>query len=151
MTPRNLPRAVWKNVLGFAVSLAFAAVGALMLEDGEIMGWAPMGFFALCAVVFGVYLIGDYGVSLDSEGFELRTVLSRKRWPWRDVSAFEIAASHRTRMIFFDDTGSQQTFLGKVNKWLFGRTSSLPSIVIGGKLEEACALLNAYRAQALSR
>ncbi len=146
----SLPRAPLKAILLLLCAVLFVAVGVWMILDGEPFGWIAAGFFALGIPAALAMLLGEAPVQLDREGFELRTVFKRRRYFWVKLSEFGLAQVGSTRFIVFDDSSKQRRVLDRINRGLVGGTESLPASLIGGRLEDACALLNAFRERALA-
>lgn len=145
---RVLPRPRWR-IAGFMVlTAAFVAVGALMVRGGQPFGWVIGGLFALGTAGFAYLLVGDLGVTLDHDGFEIRTLFKRKRYRWAHVSTFAPYRMQGSAMILFDDADRPEGMLASINRTLIGRTESIPAILIAGSVDEASALLNQYRARA---
>jgi hypothetical protein len=145
---RALPRPRWR-IVGFIVLMVpLAAAGALMVHEGQPLGWLIGGFFALCAATFVWMLVGDFGVTLDHDGFEIRTLFTRKRYRWAHVSTFAPYRTQSSAMVLFDDADRPEGMLTSINRAIVGKTESIPAILLAGSVEDASVLMNQYRATA---
>lgn len=145
---RALPRPRWR-IVGFAVLTgALAAIGALMVLEGQPLGWLIGGFFGLCAIAFVWLLLGDFGVTLDHDGIEIRTLFTRKRYRWVHVSEFSPYRMHGSAMVLFDDADRPDGMLTELNRKIVGKTESIPAVLLSGSVEQAAALMNQYRSVA---
>ncbi len=73
------------------MSAGFVAVGLWMVRSGNPQGWLVFGFFALCLMVFCVWMLfpnANY-LRLTQDGFEMRAMFRSHFYRWRDVAAFE--------------------------------------------------------------
>ncbi|MBZ5601760.1 MAG: hypothetical protein LAO79_05590 [Acidobacteriia bacterium] len=136
-----------KLIAGLIGSAAFAAGGIFMVRDGAAGGWFVALFFAICAATFGAQMLpGASYLRLTRDGFIFCSVFRKSRWyRWAEVSEFRIARG--LGMIVFD-----VPFGGELRKWsrsLVGATDGLPDSY-GMKPEKQCALLNEWRARAIS-
>lgn len=145
----DLPKPRLKGALLAAVSLAFTAIGAWLGGAGEGSGWWIAAFFALCTLSALYMLFGNAGVSLDREGFVMRSPFKNHRYEWRNVSIVEIAQAPRTKFLAFDDLSKTRPNLDRVNRMLVGRNAGIPASIIGGSLQQACEQMNAFRARAV--
>ena len=71
-----------------AVSLAFVAVGVLLLLQGDagLVPWTTIIFFGGCSLVFGWQLIDDRPrITITHDGIEDRS-LKVGRIEWRDIA-----------------------------------------------------------------
>src|SRR5262245_7378517 len=127
--------------------LALAAVGLWIVREGEPAGWIGAAFFGLCALLAAATMVTGAGLSLDLEGFTVRSALRRKRYRWAQVSAFSTVSNGRRSFIVFDDL-SHAGWLSRTTRALMGGNSSIPAAIISGPLEDACKLLNAFRERA---
>ena len=74
------------------VSAVFVVVGALAAADGAAIGWAAVGFFGLCLLVFLALLLpGAAFLRLDHEGFTICSLFrpGRVRWRARSLSGVD--------------------------------------------------------------
>jgi hypothetical protein len=147
----RIPRPTGTLFVFLWLSLVFVGAGVWMLTAGEAWGWLPIGFFGLGALVFAALLCSDSGLTLDAEGFEMRTLFRRKRYRWKEVSEFSILEVQSSAQIMFDDLTILDHPFARITRFLLGRNSSIPIAIIGGgTLEEMCARLNAYREEAMA-
>ncbi len=73
-------------LLGCAI---FVAIGVLMVLQGQSLGWLPIIFFGIGAIVSSTLLLpGAAGLSLDANGFEATQYLRRHRTSWQNASNF---------------------------------------------------------------
>lgn len=137
-----------KALMLLAGSLGFVVLGVFLLRDGEVFGWLVAGFFGLGVPVALLMLFGKSGLLLDRAGFEMPVLAGRRRYAWRDVSEFEVVTIYTATMIVFDDLKSNG-FLAHANSAVCGRNAGIGAALISGDINEACALLNAFRNRAL--
>jgi hypothetical protein len=147
----HVPRPAGTLIVLLCICLAFVAAGLWMLAEGEAWGWLAISFFGLGAVAFVALLLSDSGLTLAADGFEMRTLFRRTRYLWTEVSEFSILDVQSSSQIMFDDLTILHRPLARFTRFLLGRNSAIPVAIMGGTLEETCALLNQYRAEALER
>lgn len=144
----DLPTPRVKLAALLLVCLAFVTGGVWMLSEGESWGWLAVGFFGVGVLAFALMIVTGVGVSLDRDGFTVRTPLRRTRYAWKQVSTFSTARMRSTRFIVFDDLSRKSGWVSAVNRELVGGNRSIPASIISGSLDDACALLNAFRERA---
>jgi hypothetical protein len=146
----RLPKARLTAILLILIGAGFAAIGAGMVAEGNATGWIVGGFFGLCALAGVALLVGDSGVLLDREGFEVHSLWRRTRYRWQEVSVFDVRGVRQTRFLAFDDLAApKRPLLDGANRFLIGANASIANSLIGGDLTYACALMNAFRARAV--
>ncbi|MBL8552051.1 MAG: PH domain-containing protein [Hyphomonadaceae bacterium] len=145
----ELKRPVAKTAFFLCVCAAFVATGVWMVIEGEPWGWLSIGFFGFGVIAFTAFLFGNMGLTLDAEGFEVRTLFRRKRYRWAEVSEFSIMHVQSTSEIMFDDLRIMDRWFARMTRFFLGRNSSIPGVLISGPVEEACATFNDARASAL--
>jgi hypothetical protein len=143
----DLPTPPLKLAVLLLVCLLFVAGGVWMLSESEPFGWLAIGFFGLGVPVFALMMVAGVGLSLDREGFTIRTALRSKRYAWKQVSAFTTVRMRSTSFIVFDDLARPAGWLSQANRAITGGNSSIPASIISGSVDDACALLNAFRAR----
>lgn len=127
-------------------SAAFVAAGYWMVQDGLALGWLGVAFFGLCGLICFSMLIGRTGLSLEPQGLTVHMGFMVRRYAWSAVSEFRPFAQG----LVFDRLGPQSAW-SELNRQASGATSTIPKVVIPGKLEDAAALLNAFRARAVQQ
>lgn len=149
----ELPKANWKLFLMLGVALGLFVMGFTVGAEGEVMRGLP--FMLLFAVFFAAVIGAIFmrtSIVLDREGFTYNWLFGGKRYAWRDVS--DVAGRHvgRSRMILFNDASKVDTPLSKLSRaFRAGYNSGIAAAFVGGKLDDACAIMNAFRARALRR
>jgi hypothetical protein len=144
----DLPTPRVKFAALLVICLALAAAGLWMVSEREPAGWVAAVFFGFCALMAAVAVATGAGLSLDPEGFTMRSALRRKRYLWAQVSTFSTARAGRRDYIVFDDHSRRAGWLSRTAGALMGGNSSIPAAIISGSLEDACKLLNAFRERA---
>lgn len=144
----DLPTPMMKFAALLVICLVLAAVGLWIVSEGEPAGWIAAAFFGVCALLAAVTMVTGAGLSLDPEGFTMRSALRRKRYLWAQVSAFSTVRAAQRSYIVFDDLSGRAGWLSRTAGALMGGNSSIPAAIISGSLEDACALLNAFRERA---
>jgi hypothetical protein len=146
----DLPRAWRRGVFVLLASLAFLIIGSWIVSIGSLGGWIFVGFFVVGIPTGLSMLFGSEGVSLDRGGFEVRSLISRKRYRWTDVSKFSVVRMWDAHCIGFDDTARKRPLLDSVNRFAFGHSNWISNVLVGGNMNKACALMNAFRERALA-
>ncbi|MBO9709282.1 MAG: hypothetical protein J7521_13830 [Caulobacter sp.] len=130
--PRTIQASRVKACLYLAGSLAFVAIGVLMVQDPAtgLKGWLALGFFALCAACFIVMLVRPQTLELDIQGFTVRGgfIRSPKTVLWRDVETFFVYRLPKGgKMIGYNlvPAARNQTALGRMAR-SFGADGALP-------------------------
>jgi len=137
--------AVW--MLAFS---AFAVFAMAHVSTAAWIGWVISLPAIAFALIFVLGIVNGVGVTLDREGFTVRSLWGEKRHLWANVSEFKIGHRGRARAIRFDDATRQDGMakmrhsMGRTNAWI-------SPLVVSGGLDKACALLNAFRARAATR
>ena len=130
--------------LGLAGSLAFVTGGVWLQPDHALSGYAAIGFFALCAIVFGVNLLPHSSyLRVTSEGFTMCSMFRSRFVGWREVGRFGVTRIGTRKIVGWDPTDSLPK-LGKVSQMLCGYACALPD-TYGRKAEELAELLNQLR------
>lgn len=94
----------WKYAALLLLSLGFVAIGVFLLgRDSALVAWGCIGFFGLGAIVFALSLLpGANGLSLDENGFVVRSLFRSHRTEWKDVAGFRPVRIGARRMVGFD-------------------------------------------------
>lgn len=135
-------RALWL-LLG---SSAFVALGAWMLDDKPLLGWAAIAFFGL-GVLLGAALLfrpGLVRLELDDDGFAMASPVRVVRVPWAGVEGFSIVRKP-ARMIAIHYRADYQ---GQAAERAFARERTgieggIPDLY-AKPLDELLPLLDAY-------
>lgn len=150
LTLRARPAAaVWPGL----ACLAFVAVGAWMIGDGEPMGWLVAGVFGLgAAILLASALPGANFLRLTDEGFEARTLFRTWRFRWADVAGFGVGAAGGQVLVMFDLAPAylerHPSRLVPVSRALSGFDAGLPQ-TYGLKAEALAALMESWRRAAV--
>ena len=149
----ELPKARWRISVLLGVSMAFLLVGFAMAADHDTAaGWPVIVTFGVCFVVFTLAMFGRSSVTLDRDGFTHQTLFGSRRYAWRNVSECVAQRVGRSRMILFNDVAKVETPFSRFSRTMLrGYNTGIPAAFIGGKLDDASALMNAFRARALRR
>lgn len=136
-----------KAIVRFAACAMFAVIGALMLRDGEPMGWLVLGFFGLCALASLILLFpGASYLRLSSEGFEMRSLFRSHAQKWSDVAGFHAGRIARNAMVLIEyaPTYQRSRKARRIAAELTGAEGALPD-TYGRSAEELAQLLNEWR------
>jgi len=158
--PVTLQPSRLKMLALFAGSLIFVASGVAMLKirpagmdsSETLMMWLAVGFFGLCAAVFGVLTLpGAASLTLGADGFELCNLYRRTRFPWADTRNFRIqqfsdTEGSRDRQVMFEVLGAGTGPKRTGAKWYDGM---LPD-TFGLSKDDFCALMQQWRDKALA-
>jgi hypothetical protein len=142
-----------KWVVTFLGGTAFTAAGAWMVHDGEWLGWLPLGFFALVAIVsFATLLPGAGSLTLDQDGFEAKTLFRSRRARWADVDRFGTVALPPSfqPLVVYDDNALPPGGVAAINIALTSHNSALRD-TYGFAADDLAALMTAWRERALRR
>jgi hypothetical protein len=146
------PSRKWLVML--ATSLVFMSFGVQMLFappdlPGALMvAWFIIGFFGLCAV-FSALMLNPRagGLTLDRDGFEVRSLFRAHRYQWRTVGAFSVGhVGPAATMVVYDDP-AERGRLAEWNRKQFDRSSALPE-TYGLDPDDFAGLMNAWRERA---
>lgn len=129
-------------------SIGFVIIGVIIVREGEAFGWLVIGFFSLGVPAALLKIFGKSALLLDRDGFEMPMLIGRRRYSWREVSAFEVVTVYGATMIVFDDKKSGG-FLDDANRAVCGRNAGIGAALIADDIGETCALFNAFRERAL--
>jgi hypothetical protein len=144
-----------KTLLYLAGSLAFTAIGVLMVADPHrgLKSWLCVTFFGLCTAVFAVLLVRPHKLILDDNGFTLDGGLRRspRTTAWRDVETFFVYRLPKAgKMIGYTlmPAVRKNTMMANLAR-NFGGDGALPK---GWSMspEQMAETLNAHRARALA-
>lgn len=149
----ELPKATWRLGLMLGVSAAFFLIGVTLALAGKpAEAWPAFLIIPGLLVVFLLVLFSRSAVTLDRDGFTYSWLFGGRHYAWRDVSEFTARQMGRSRLIAFNDQTKVDGALSGLSRFARGGyNSSINAIFIGGKLEAACATMNAFRARALRR
>jgi hypothetical protein len=139
-------RGKWALVL--LACIGFTAIGAAMIDAGDIRGWL-VGFFTLGIPIAAVMLLpGAGGLVLDGEGFDVISLYRTHRCRWTDTGGFMVATSPR-KMVVYDSLTSRSGVLAQFNTGITGRNAGLPD-TYGLKPETLAELMTRWRERALN-
>jgi hypothetical protein len=143
-------RKKWLAVL--AGGALFTIGGVLMVRSGEPMGWFPLIFFALVALVAAAAMLPGAGaLTLDREGFEITNLFRRYRTRWQDASGFSttrIPPAHQ-RWVVYDDIRHNTKRIARINVEIVGRNAALPD-TYGLSPDDLGQLMTQWRERALA-
>ena len=118
-----------KWLLVFVGGVSFAIGGAFMVRSSEAMGWLPLIFFSLVALVAAVAMLPGAGaLTLDRDGFEVTSLFRRHHTRWQDAHGFAAARipPATQRWAVYDDISQSGKRLAKINVEIVGRNAALP-------------------------
>jgi hypothetical protein len=142
-----------KWLLVLAGGLLFTVGGVLMVRSGDQIGWFPLIFFALVAVVATAAMLPGAGaLRLDREGFEVTTLFRRHRSRWQDTTGFMAARIPPApqRWVVFDDLTQSAKRLAKINVEIIGRNGALPD-TYGLSPDDLASVMAQWRERVLKR
>jgi len=148
--PRVIEQSRAKMTLAIAGSLAFVAVGVLLMDQpgGRYGPGSARAISLLCIAVFGVFALMGVGqllrparLVLDAAGLTYEGLWWQRSWAWRDVGEFVVERGARQKALRF----SVDPSVASGSVW----TGGGPRPMIGGGwrvgLDEVCKELNAAR------
>ena len=141
-----------KMGLLFLVCAVFVAIGVWMVRDGQLMGYLPLGFFALGLPVFALQLLPNAAyLHVRADGFTFCSLFRAHTFQWRDVQEFSAARIGTNQMVvwnFAADYVASARVRG-ASKAFSGYEAALPD-TYGMKAQALADLLNRIREQAVS-
>jgi hypothetical protein len=141
-----------KWLLVCAGSALFAIGGVWMVRSGEWMGWLPLIFFSLVALVAAVAMLPGAGaLTLGREGFEITNLFRRHPTRWQDALRFTTARipPATQRWVVYDDTSQSAKRIAKINVEVVGRNAALPD-TYGLSPDDLGHLMMRWRERALA-
>lgn len=137
-----------KAVLMLLGSAAFVAVGALLVANGNAMGWWAIIFFGL-GVLVSLYMLTPDAIRLqiDKNGVEMKTLFKPSKLEWGDVNRFYVdhirTGYSKTKVIGieFSESYSKLRAGRQFASALTGVEGALPDH-FNRPAEEICELLN---------
>jgi hypothetical protein len=145
----------WKSFLSLLGSVAFIALGAILITSDRnaydpLVGVMALVFAAASTLVFAWQLVQPASLTLSPDGIAWRSLWRRKQWTWREVRGFRVVSVGRlgnTKLVGFDYVPSHQGEEGlRTLNRVFGGGAE-QSVGAGWELSaaELCELLNAAR------
>lgn len=123
-----------------AAALALVAMGAWSLAHhdlarspgrspafAQLADWAATIFFSLCLLAILASLVRPATVRLSSEGIQISYAWGTYRRTWDNVGGFELWRYRGDRTVIYNDVRPTNPVLAKINHWLTGATSALPT------------------------
>lgn len=143
------------RMLGFSLAcLGFAAVGLLLIHDGEWLGWPVVVFCGVGTLLFAAVTVpGACHLRLTRDGFEIRTLWRTAGiYRWSDVERFRAGRVGLNKAVVFDfaDSYGGQETARAIAKEIGGAEGALPDSY-GLSVEALAAIMNEYREAALNR
>ena len=137
----------------FAISASFVTVGAVMLvkQNSSATMWFGVLFFALCAVVFGAYLLpNSASLTLDADGFQLKQFYFARKHRWQNVTNIDAdyAPPSRIKRVRYDDSQWSGWRLARWETALLGYNATLPD-TYGISADDLAALMAQWHDRAL--
>ncbi|HEY1303493.1 MAG TPA: hypothetical protein VGF24_08100 [Vicinamibacterales bacterium] len=142
----------WKTSLPLFVSLAFVAIGILVM-DGSWMALLAIAFFGLGSLVFVVTILpGATHLRLHADGFEMRTLFKTSHCRWSDIGEIGVTSVYMNRMVAFNFAEPYRSQHGAVvvSRALTGWDGALPD-TYGMSARDLAALMTTYRDRARVR
>lgn len=135
------------NILLLTGSLAFTAIGFIVLKDNEFISWVAILFFGLCSLVFLIQLLpGSTQLFLTEDGFIITSLFRSHFTDWKEVKSFKIGYLGRDLTVMFDyvDSHKKHTIGKYISKEMSGSHGALPS-TYGMKATELLKLMNEFK------
>jgi len=142
MQPITLYPSRKKQLLLLAVALAFVVASLVMVVHGDKIGWFPLVFFGLCAIVFFITLLPTAAyLRLEEDGFTFVSLFKKSKIRWADVECFYPGRVGRNRMVLFDFITQRKSRMQQVSVAICGHDGGLPD-TYGMSTEALAELLN---------
>ncbi|MGA9342387.1 MAG: STM3941 family protein [Rhodanobacteraceae bacterium] len=128
-------------------SMAFVAIGVWQLPAHMAMGYASIGFFGLCALVFLLQLHPKCSyLSLRPEGFTFCALFRKHEVKWADARAFTTVriGPNKTVGWSYSNQFHAHARMRVLNRALAGIDAALPDSY-GMRPEDLASLLNQLR------
>ena len=145
-----------KHLLFLLVSIAFVAIGVMMVRDGEPMGYFCGGFFALGAIVFVINMLPNASyLRLDEESFTFCSLFRAHTVPWAAIQEFGLVTIRFKRMVAWNFVEGYVTNmrLQDLSRAISGFDAALPDtygLSANDLVEKMAALHDRYTAAVVS-
>jgi hypothetical protein len=136
-----------RYLLFMTSSAGFVAGGALMVREGDPMGWAGILFFGAGVIVFCVLLLpGSAYLKLDPAGFTVCSLFRAHSTRWYEVNSFEVGRIGGRKLVVFNFSNLHrgQGFARKLSSAIGGYEGALPE-TYGLSAEDLAAMMNDWR------
>jgi hypothetical protein len=137
-----------KAVLILLASIGFVALGVWELPDMPVLGWVTIAFFSLGVPTALVIMFSNTTyLRLDEEGFEMSSIVAKRKFKWTDVAAFRIGSISGARMIAIDFHPEYES-LRRTRRVLGVLTGGVESAIpnqYAASLEQVLAALTEWR------
>ena len=112
-------------------------------------GWVTVVFFGIGAGLSLLTLLpGAAGLTLDQDGFVVRSLFRRRAYRWADVDAFTVTevgyGRGSKKLVGFDDRLAAASAIARANVKLTGRNSALPD-TYGLSAEDLVLLMSRWQ------
>ena len=136
-----------RYLLLLTLSAGFVAGGALIVRQGDPIGWAAILFFGAGVIVFFLLLLpGSAYLKLDPAGFTVCSLFRARSTRWYEVDSFQVGNIGRRKLVVFNFSNLHrgQEFVRKLSSAMFSYEGALPE-TYGISAEELAAMMNAWR------
>ncbi|MBL8079205.1 MAG: hypothetical protein JNM55_14670 [Anaerolineales bacterium] len=130
-------------------SLCFVAVSIWQVSVGEIIGWFPLIFFGLCAIVFVISLLPNSSyLRLNPTGFTVCSIFRKHSYSWADVESFAVTRISTKQIVAFNFSEQYKgaESLRRTSTSLTGFEGALPN-TFGKSANELVILLNDFKSR----
>ena len=133
------------------LGLIFVAAGIfIIIQKGDTVGWVVTGFFGLVVLVGIAPLLGiGSWLEVRADSFTMCSLGRQHDIRWDECSEFGVGVIGHNKTVMFNRERDMNSAAGKFARSMTGATGALPD-TYGMKADALAALMNAYRAQALS-
>jgi hypothetical protein len=129
------------------LSAGFVAGSALMVREGDPVGWAGILFFGAGVIVFCLLLLpGSAYLKLDPAGFTVCSLFRAHSTRWYEVDSFEVGSIGRHKLVVFNFSNLHrgQEFARKLSSAIGGYEGAPPE-TYGLSAQELAAMMNDWR------
>jgi hypothetical protein len=147
------PASPRKAILVLLGSIGFVAIGAWLIEQNPLIGWACVVFFSLgIPASIGMMLPGKICLKLNAQGFVMHSPANSKRINWSDVERFHLGAIDGAKLIaiVYTSAYADQLALRQLASSVGGMEGAIPNIYTASQ-DEILRTLNEWHSRYAQR
>ena len=142
-----------KSILRLAGTASFVALGVVVLakQDNSTAMWFCVSFFAICVLIFFVFLLpGSASLTLNMNCFRIKTLYFVRKSKWQNVTNIHAASEPISglQLVRYNDTQWNGWKLAKWETSRLGYNAALPD-TYGMSADDLAELINRWRDRAL--
>jgi hypothetical protein len=138
-------RTKWLTLLAASALFTAAGIGQIINGGSSIANWPGVAFFGACTAAAVAILFVPFDLTLDGDGFTMRTGRRSERWRWVEVGDFAViepvTRGHRLRrLIGFNDKRPEKSDLKKPDAAMDTTRTGRDYVLVDGSLTSAYGL-----------